>query len=277
MMVFKTRTWLLAVVVALVATGALGLTTLKNLWRSAQSELQSRANSMVSEKVEVQAALEKAKDQIPRHLSKTRAALKQCRAESAKQKQLLAADQAAKKLVEKDLAMLAACLHNGQSATLRGRVLSPADVQREAARLMGVRKRRDVSISSRKVALERLQEQCSKIAQRLEQAELAASRFSERAKSASEKLALLAMAKRAEKLSNSLGTDTGLGVPDDSLKAINDRLDLKLDEMAEREKLSRMVTDDSYQAERQEVNVLEELKALYPQTDDTTAPKETEK
>ncbi len=276
-MFFKPKTWILAAVIAAGASGLIGFKTIKNLVRATQSELQSGASSLVPARIEVQSALDEAREKIPRHLAETRAALKSCRNEANRQKQLLAGEIEAKALLEHDLKALAAALHAGESVDLRGRTLSVADAGVEAARLMNIRKRRDASIRGRKLVLGKLTVQCEKIAKQLAAAEAAATAFSDEARSVSEKLALLEMSRRAEALSSSIGGDfPALGRAPGSLKAISKQLDMKLDEMSERQRLGRMVTDDTYQAEGQRVSVLEELKTLYPQAGDTTTAVDTD-
>jgi len=276
MMFFKPKTWILAAVLAVGASGLIGLKNLKNLAKTTRSELQARASELVPARIEVQSALDEAREKIPRHLAATRAALKSCRNEAARQKQLLAGEIEAKALLEQDLKALAAALHAGESVDLRGRSLSLADAGVEAARLMTIRKRREASIRSRKLVLGKLSDQCEKIGKQLAAAEAAATAFSDEARSVSEKLALLEMSRRAEDLSSSIGGDfPALGSAPGSLKAISKQLDMKLDEMSERERLGRMVTDDTYQAEGQRVSVLEELKNLYPQASETTTAVDT--
>ena len=283
MMFFNPKTWILAAVLVAGTSGLIGFKTLKNLAKATQSELQSGASSLVPARIEVQSALEEAREKIPKHLAATRAALKSCRAEISQQRDFLAGEIAAKDLLERDLKTLAAALHAGESVDLRGRSLSVADAGVEAARLMTIRKRREASIRSRKLVLGKLTAQCEKIGKQLAAAEAAAAAFSDEARSVSEKLALLEMSRRAEDLSRSIGGDLpALGSAPGSLKAISKQLDMKLDEMSERQRLGRMVTDDTYQAEGQRVSVLEELKNLYPQAGDTTTvdtdtPEEAEK
>jgi len=276
MLFFKPKTWILTAVIAAGASGLIGFKTIRNLVKATQSELRSGAAALVPARIEVQTALEEAREKIPRHLAVTRAALKSCRGETTRHKQLLAGDLECKKLLEKDLQTLAAALHAGESVELRGRSLSVDDVRAEAARLMGIRKRREASIRHRRLVLERLNDQCEKIAKRLAEAEAAASEFSEQAKSASEKLVLLEMAQRAEALSRSIGDDIPVpGGGTGSLAAINKQLDMKLDEMSQRERLGKMVTDDTYQAEGRRVSVLEQLRNLYPRSTETTTAVDT--
>jgi len=277
MMFFKPKTWILAAVLAAGASGLIGFKTLKNLAMATQSELQSGASSLVPARIEVQSALEEARDKIPKHLAATRAALKTCRAEISQQGDFLAGEMAAKELLEQDLKTLAAALHAGESVDLRGRTLSVVDAGTEAARLMTIRKRREASIRSRKLILEKLNAQCEKISNQLAAATAAATAFRDEARSVSEKLALLEMSRRAEDLSNSIGSDfPALGSAPGSLRAISKQLDMKLDEMSERQRLGRMVTDDTYQAEGQRVSVLEELKNLYPPAGDTATAVDTD-
>ena len=272
-MLKTTRIGLGALALAAVAAAVLGTGTLRNLWRTTQAELRERAGGAVREDVELRTAIEDARNRLPKHIAASRGALKRCIDELAAATSRLAELEETAKLVGNDLAALAEAAQAGQGTTIRGKALSPAEAKTEAVRVLALHKRHQPAIRSRKALLETLKSQKVKLEQGLAAAEAAAREFSDQAKAAATKVELLRMARRAEEITRSIGSGVALGQAPEGLKALNQRLDVRLEEVDERQRLDRAASEDPYATDGRTASAMEELRKLYPPKDQPPAEK----
>jgi len=274
-MVLKTTRLALAGL-ALVAAGAavLGTRTLRDLWRSTQADIREQAAGLVRPDSQLQSVCEEVRRKLPAHLAATRAALKQCGDDLAEQGRRLREEEATARLIDRDLSLLAEAVQTGRGASIHGTVLTPEAAKAEAIRLLGVRKRHEATMASRRRLLETLKKQQCKLQEGLASAEAAAAEFADLARAAQSKVDLLRLAKRAEQVAGTMGINQPLGQAPQGLAELNRRLDQRLQEVDERQRLDNLASRDPYATEARNARDTEELRKLFPPKDGQPQPVE---
>lgn len=262
---FKTTRNMVVLVLGLTALGALtvGPGLLVKLWRSGRAKVQARARALVDPQVELDEAVRTMERQLPKEIASLKIALRGCGKEATDQACEIRELAAGSRLIEADLKHLAASIHKGEGADLRGRRLDPQQCRQEAGRLLAKRKHYDSMVDRRKTLLAKLRQQEKDITRALAKTEAAMQEYGTKRRQLAAKIALLKAGERIQDLKKITETHSSADASS-SLARLDRALDHRLQEQAERAKLQQGLVEDGYIQSVRDTDVLEELRRLYP-------------
>ncbi len=265
------------VVVSLVALGlagtlVLGPTCFRNLVASGRWRIKEAANAHVPPEVAFESALRQTEETLPRQIANLRMAIKETEKQLEIQTRLQQEETSALAAVTDDLRMLSTAVIAGEvTCNLRGTALSKEAAASEAERLLEKRNQFTAQLETRETIVRGLVETRSKLEGTLKTAEEALVAYKADASRVQARIELVRAQERIEAIQSNLPGDALTGaasLANRQLDELDKRLETRLIEHEERQKLRQGPTSDPHIQTVRKANVAEELRKLFGENAD---------
>lgn len=244
----------------IVAALLLGVDQVKNIWATARAKATQQAREqLIDPSVELDQAVSKVTEELPRDLANLKAARQDCQAGLVTQAKAVSDLQEGLRLVSEDLKVLAQCVRLGRDCRIRGTEFDTEKARQEASRLLAKRDQYNNELMTRTEVAKRLRSQDEQLASAIAAAEESMRTFSAKSQEVASKIALLKVGQRIEAMSG-LMNDRGGRATESSLRQLDRDLDRRLQEQSERSRLrGDLGSGDEYLRQARDTQMLEEL------------------
>ena len=239
-----------------------GPDTLADLVATVRGRVQTHVRDFVDPEVELDRSVGKALGGLPRHISSLTLALRDVKAETARQTKALGELRQADEMIARDLRHLAPAVRRGQVCELRGRKLSADECRTEAVRLYEKKRKWDQMAGERRALIETLRARTQEIEHALAKAKDAARDFGQRVREAKAKIGLVRANENVAEVTKL--TSTHAASADTSTASLIRRLDAKLVEQRQASDMRASIADpDTHLDEVRKANVFEAIDREY--------------